>query len=76
MIAGGATLDNQFKTNTIEELTKLLNANYVFPETAVKISNDLIQRLHNSEFESTNDQSRSLKSKILKRINRYSETST
>lgn len=48
-------MDHQFKTNTVEKLTKLLKENYVFPETAVNIGKELIQRLHNNEFEGTDD---------------------
>jgi hypothetical protein len=48
-------MDHCFKTDTINELTKLLIENYVFPETAANIRNELSQRLNNSEYDSIKD---------------------
>lgn len=48
-------LNSNFKKQTITQISELLNNNYVFQETAKKMSDFLISKLQNGAYESIND---------------------
>jgi retinol-binding protein 3 len=49
------TLDPQTKTQTVEKISKLLDDNYIFPETAKKMGEFIKSQLKGGVYESIND---------------------